>query len=274
MAEYWDPTSHFFGDFGADLTSDDPDEHSLTPDLAFIIFNDLLSDGRLNLKVGGFDVDMPFLSDPRSLTLAPYLTRISADGEEGVSLGKRGLELNGYLSDTGTRYAIALTNASELEGTTNVLRALHAWVTQSFELMGNSQTVGLELSLDQNGDKSIGEDDGTQAYGIVLDLHHGLSGLILAFHQYTGGLSEGDIDINSFLVELLHSFSENLVAVARLDFQDPDTDAEKSQYTASLSYLFLPNVKGQAELSLLDDTDSAGTDTQVQTATLALTFGF
>ena len=264
------PNISFFGDFGADVAAGE----SLTPDLAFIVFNDLLSDSRLNLKVGGFDVDMPFLSDPRSITLAPYLARISADGEEGVSLGKRGLEVNGYLSDTRTRYAIGLTNSADLEGTTNTLRAIHAWVTQSFELMGYSHKVGVMLSLDRNGVKSAGTDDGTQAYGIVLDLHHGLSGLILAYHQYTGGVSEGDIDINSFLAELLHSFSENLVAVARLDFQDSDTDAEKSQYTAGLSYLFLPNVKGQAEASLLDETNTAGMETQVQTVTFALSFGF
>lgn len=264
------PNLSFFGDFGADVTAGE----SLTPDLAFLIFDDLVSDSRLNLKVGGFDVDFPFLSDPRSLTATGYLVRIAADGAEGVSLGRRGAEVNGYLP-TMTRYAIGIGNAAALENDTNQLRAVHAWVAQSIELLGFDQTVGLLYSADRNGDTSVGTDDDTRAYGATLDLHYGLTGLVLGYFRYDGGMSEGDPEIRSGLAELLHAIRPELVGVARFDFQDDaDSEAERRQYTVSLTYLFEPNVKTVAELSVLKDTDAGGDNLDATTALLAAVFGF
>lgn len=230
------PNISFFGDFGADVRAGE----SLTPDLAFVIFDDLISDGRLNLKMGGFDVDFPFLSDPRSPTLAPYLARINADGEEGVTLGRRGVEINGFFEGTGTRYAAGVGNTSALEGESNSLRAAHAWVTQTIELMGFNQTVGALISLDRNGDKTTATDDNTRSYGGVLDLHYGLTGLIAGYYHYNGGVSETPRVVNSGLVELLHSLTQDLVTVVRYDFQDAaGSKREKSSIPQIYSTSFI-----------------------------------
>lgn len=264
------PNISFFGDFGADVAAGE----SLTPDLAFIIFDDIVSDSRLNLKIGGFDVDFPFLSDPRSPTLTGYLARINANGDAGVTLGRRGAEANGYFDATRTRYAVGVGNTA-VTSASNSVEAVHAWVTQDFELLGFDQTFGVIASLDKNGDEILGTDDGTTAFGGALDLHYGLTGLILAYYVYSGNDLIGDPDVNSGLAELLHSFTEKLVGVARVDFQDVDNSpAEMMQYAGGLHYFFHPNVKGTAEFSHLKDEDGASVKTKTNTVILAMTVGF
>ena len=270
------PNISFFGDFGADVAAGE----SLTPDLAFIIFDDLVSDSRLNLKIGGFDVDFPFLSDPRSITLSPYLAVVNArdeDGElvEGVSLGRRGVEINGFFESTGTRYAVGIGNAPALEGEENSLQAYHAWVAQTLEIAGFPQTLGVIGSIEKSGDEAAGTDDDTQSIGAALDLHYGLTGLILAYFHHSGNSKLAESDVDSFLAELIHTISQNLIAVARFDYQDVDImKEEKTQFTGGIQYMFLPNVKGQVEVSLLKEKDATGVETDVKTGTAALTFGF
>ncbi|MGH7740526.1 MAG: hypothetical protein ACRENS_00735 [Candidatus Eiseniibacteriota bacterium] len=57
---------------------------------ASLQFDDLLSRQRLNLKLGSFDAELPFLSAQRSPTMHPYLAPID--------LWARGFELNGNLA--------------------------------------------------------------------------------------------------------------------------------------------------------------------------------
>lgn len=72
----------FFGDFGADFDHEKGEFGPLTPDVAFVVFDDVVDYGLLNIKVGAMDVDFPFLSDPRSPTLSGYLTRLDPGGEK------------------------------------------------------------------------------------------------------------------------------------------------------------------------------------------------
>jgi len=69
---------------------------------AHLQFDDLLSEGRLNVRAGSYDADLPFLSAARNPTLHPYLAP--------VGLWARGLELNGALGDW--RYGGALIHSS------------------------------------------------------------------------------------------------------------------------------------------------------------------
>ena len=57
---------------------------------AFLQFDDLIRDGGLNLRVGRFDAEIPFLSRARRTTLQNYLSPVTFDA--------RGLELNGRRS--------------------------------------------------------------------------------------------------------------------------------------------------------------------------------
>jgi hypothetical protein len=146
------------------------------------------------------------------------------------------------------------------------------------ELMGFNQSAGLILSLDRNGDKPIGTDDSTEAYGGVLDLHYGLTGVVLGVFQYKGNKNAG-VDptrvITSGLVEVLHSLAENMVAVARFDFQGANgSSARKHQLVGDFQYFFHPNVKGQLELAYEDAKSAGGVKTDMKSAIAAVTFGF
>ncbi len=264
------PNVSFFGDFGADVDAGE----SLTPDVVFVIFDDIVSDSRLNLKVGAIDIDFPFLSDPRSPTHAGYLARLDAGGGDGVTLGRRAVEVNGFFEDSKTRYALGIGNTA-VTNTENSIGAIHAWVTQDFELMGFEQSVGGIISLDKSGDELTLTDDDTSAYGGVLDLHYGLSGLILAYYNYNGNALIAEADVKSGLAEVLHSFSEKLVGIARYDFQDTDgTSEEKTQYTVDLTYFIQPNVKTKVEYANLEETDALGAVTKTKTTMLILGVGF
>jgi len=267
------PNISFFGDFEADLSANE----SLTPHHAWIIFDDIVPDSQLNLKAGKFHVDFPFLSDHRAPTLASYLVRFRPDGKEGIFFVKKGAEINGVFREMGTRYALGVGNTG-VQNATNNLGALHAWVTQTLELMGFNQTAGVILSLDRNGNKSTGTDDSTEAFGGVLDLHYGLTGVVLGVFQYKGNKNAG-VDptrvVTSGLVEVLHSLAENMVAVARFDFQQANgSSARKHQLVGDLQYFFHPNVKGQVELAYEDAKSAGGVKTDVKTVTAAITFGF
>jgi hypothetical protein len=267
------PNVSFFGDFGAGLDANG-DMESLTPDVAFVVFDDIVEDSLLNLKMGAIDVDFPFLSDPRSPTLSGYLARLG--GEEGVTLGRKAVEINGYNSESKTRYALGIGN-TDVDNSENNFEAIHAWVTQTFEMMGFEQSIGGILSINKNGDEALPTptDDDTSAYGAVLDLHYGLSGLILAYYDYSGNDTLLENDVESGLAEVLHSFTEKVVGVVRYDYQDTDgTLEEKTQFTLGVQYFVHPNVKAQAEYSSLEDTDVGGVELETKTTTLALTVGF
>ena len=64
----------------------------------FVQLDDVLRRGALNLKVGAYDADVPYLSSDRRTTLHPYLSP--------VTLEARGVELNG--SSSGLTYAAGL----------------------------------------------------------------------------------------------------------------------------------------------------------------------
>ncbi len=69
--------------------------------MAFVQFDNIAKDGALNLKVGIFDAEIPYLSSSRRTTWADYQTPVTLDG--------RGLELNG--EKNGWTYAAGLINS-------------------------------------------------------------------------------------------------------------------------------------------------------------------
>ena len=267
------PNVSFFGDLLGNLDG----ETDLVPKHFFIVFNDILPKSRLNLKMGAYHVDFPFLSDHRIPTRAHYLTRVTATGSEEIAPGSRGAEINGFFTKTQTRYALGIRKASVVNSP-NQMQSFYGWFTQTKEILGFDQTLGVWLLRDKNGDKSAGTDDGTQSYGGVFDLHYGLTGVIIGFFHYDGGMSEVLRVYNSGLVEILHSFTlpqKDLIGVARFDFQKAaGSQAEAFQYIANLQYFYLPNVKGQSEVSYRLDQDALGNKSDEKTATLSIVFAF
>jgi hypothetical protein len=73
------------------LASDlDTDAGTIAATTAFVQFDDVIRDGKLNVKAGIFDAGPPYLSSARRTTLRDYLSPVALDA--------RGLELNGVRS--------------------------------------------------------------------------------------------------------------------------------------------------------------------------------
>jgi hypothetical protein len=95
----------------------------LTSGLAFVMFDDVVKEGGLNVKVGVYDADTPYLADSRRTTWTHYLSPITLDG--------LGVELNG--TKTGWTYAVGLNNSSRTIGkagdkTLNNAEKPYAWL--------------------------------------------------------------------------------------------------------------------------------------------------
>lgn len=89
---------HFDSDFG-DLGGG---AVVLSSGMAFVQFDDVAKDGRLNIKAGIYDAEIPYLSSSRRTTLHEYSLPVSFDA--------RGFELNG--AQSGWTYALGLINSS------------------------------------------------------------------------------------------------------------------------------------------------------------------
>jgi len=91
--------------------------------MAFVQFDDLAKDGALNLRVGIFDAEIPYLSSARRTTQVDYLTPVTLDAQ--------GFELNGERQ--GWTYAFGLMNSGRTHGapddkTLNRLEDTYLWV--------------------------------------------------------------------------------------------------------------------------------------------------
>jgi len=108
--------------------------------MAFVQFDDVMRDGRLNIKVGIFDADIPYLADSRRVTLAEYLSPITLDG--------RGIELNGV--QRAWVYALGVIDSERSHGkpgsrTLNQLENPYAWIMGDFA----GQLVTARVLLDR-----------------------------------------------------------------------------------------------------------------------------
>jgi hypothetical protein len=98
-------TFHFDNNFG-DLPAGDG--VVLFSGMAFVQFDDVAKDGKLNVKVGIYDAEIPYLSSSRRTTLQDYAMPATLDA--------RGIELNG--AQQGWTYALGLINSGRtVEGT-------------------------------------------------------------------------------------------------------------------------------------------------------------
>src|SRR5689334_13540151 len=112
----------------------------LNSGMAFVMFDDVAKDGALNVKLGIYDQEIPYLSDSRRTTWTHYLSP--------VTLGAEGFELNGTKSDW--TYALGLGNSSRTHGKStdrslNQLENTYAWLMRDF----NGQLVTARVILDR-----------------------------------------------------------------------------------------------------------------------------
>ena len=114
--------------------------------MAFVQFDDIASRGRLNIKAGIYDAEIPYISDSRRTTWAGYLTPATLDG--------RGVELNG--TNDGWTYAAGIINSERTQGkagstSLNNLENPYFWLMRSVK----GQLVTARLWLDQQDPRTL-----------------------------------------------------------------------------------------------------------------------
>ncbi|MGH7741296.1 MAG: hypothetical protein ACRENS_04670 [Candidatus Eiseniibacteriota bacterium] len=127
-----DFTFHFDADFagpGAQLNSGE----------AFVQFDDLAKDGKLNVKAGFYDADLLYIAGSRRTTNADYILPVTLDGA--------GAEINGMQS--GWTYGLGLINSSRTIGkagdkTLNNAENPYVWVIRDVK----EQKVGGRIYWD------------------------------------------------------------------------------------------------------------------------------
>ncbi len=107
---------------------------------AFVQFDDLVKDGKMNVKAGVYDSDILYLASSRRTTNTDYLLPVTLDAE--------GVELNGI--NSGWTYALGVMNSGRMFGkpsdkTLNVTENPYLWVMRDI----NSQIVGGRIFLDR-----------------------------------------------------------------------------------------------------------------------------
>ncbi len=101
------------------------DSGLLESGMAFVQLDDVAKNGALNVKVGIFDGEIPYLSDARRTTMSSYLAAWTQDNQ--------GIELNG--TKNAWMYAAGVVNSSRTQGKAgssnlNQLEDVYAWLSR------------------------------------------------------------------------------------------------------------------------------------------------
>jgi hypothetical protein len=251
--------------------------------------DDLLDDGRMNVRIGLDHVDNHFLSTPLRLTHADYLIQFQP-GHIGASLHPLavGVGLNGVFRSYELDYEIGVRNYGPFytakDGHDFQLGAYYALISKQIA----EQTVSVLVTGDRTGDANLGQDGPTVGWGISLDVHLGKLEFIPGLFWYrdmsgTGETSVTEDDgttpppeehvhdevgghvhatsangakIFSGTVGFIYAFRPDLLGTVRYDFHDYTAKGEgltrnARQYVASLAWYLYPNLRWVLEYNRL-----------------------
>ena len=232
----------------------------LTSGQAFVQFDDVVKDGKLNVRAGIYDADIHYLADSRRMTLSHYLSPITLPGF--------GVELNG--TQSGWTWAGGVSNSDRTLGkpsdkTLNNAENVYAWVTRD---VTNHQLASARVFVDQQDPRSATK---RSAQHLQVDVNAFLNSSrwwVIPGFTYE---KFGDADFTQFDVQetglldtgLLFGTANRWAATGRLELQHrPEfqfegvtafPEADFSALTANLAYYVNPNAKLVLEYSRLHD---------------------
>lgn len=239
------------------------EEADISPGIAFIIFDNILPESRVNIKAGKFYNEFLYLSNKRRLTLEPYMAPVTRT--------QYGIELNGELQPLGLRYAAGAANdemtrdkAGETETNykyvSNYVRAFYGWA--SYTILGH--TLGIRGYTGKAGENLGVEEDHTQ-FDINLNLQ--FEPAILNIAYYTQSNVEGIKDSDQFniLTELIFIAGPQLLFNLRYEMQNRDIlEDEDSKYIFNANYYISPNIGLTGEYAKQEGKESRKDEDKLQ----------
>lgn len=212
--------------------------------MAFVQFDDVAADGKLNVKVGIFDGEIPYISDARRTTMSGYLTDWTQDNQ--------GIELNG--AGSSWLYAAGVVNSTRTQGKAgsnnlNQLEDVYGWLSRE---IGNSMVtarVRLERQDPRAADKdaSLHTQTDLSAY---LSPESGRFAVIPAVTLEHFGDVTTEKDVDTGMLEAISTLGKDGKWVATGRFEDRRTlaagglDASNLTQTAlDLAYYVNPNAR-------------------------------
>lgn len=218
--------------------------------MAFVQFDDVAHDGLMNVKVGIFDGEIPYLSDARRTTLAGYLTDWTQDN--------RGVELNG--TNSKWMYAAGLVNSQRTQGragsnSLHQLENVYAWLERDI----SSSMVTARVLLDRQDPRKA---DATASLHRSIDVSAYLSpssgrwALIPAVTLEHFNDVDVEKDRNTGMLEAITTFGNEARWVATGRYERSMTpaaggapDLNLNQAAVNLAYYVNPNARIALDLT-------------------------
>lgn len=242
-------------------------EKDISPDVSFVIFDDILNESRGNLKIGKFYNEFFYLSNDRRLSIEPYVAP--------VSRLQYGIEWNGEFQPQGIRYATGIANderstgeghstSSSVPGQTpvnfkdvsNFIYTYYGWITYTIY---DDYTIGIR-GYSSKARGASGVDENHTQFDINLYLLFEPASITFAYFDQANVDGIGNKDQRDFLAELLLEAGPQLLLDLRYELKENKNDKDKdSKYIFSWGYYFAPNVELRGEFSRLNGKESGST---------------
>ncbi|HEY6196629.1 MAG TPA: hypothetical protein VI504_16485 [Candidatus Eisenbacteria bacterium] len=220
------------------------DSGLLESGMAFVQFDDVAADGKLNVKLGIFDGEIPYLSDARRTTMAGYLTDWTQDN--------RGIELNGRTNPW--MYAAGVVNSDRTQGKAgstnlNQFENVYGWLTREI----NNCMVTARVRLERQDPRAADKDASTHMesnFSLYLTPSSGRFAVIPAvtLEHFSDVPSAKDIDTG--MVEAIALLDKDGRWVGTGRFEDRRTLASggvdatsETQAALNLAYYVNPNAR-------------------------------
>jgi hypothetical protein len=234
--------------------------------LAFVQFDDVVgNDGRLNVKAGIFDGEIPYISDARRTTMAGYLTDWTQDN--------RGIELNGTHSNW--MYAAGVVNSDRTQGKAgstnlNQLENVYGWLTREIGTSMVTARVRLERQDPRVADKNASMHRQVDLSAYVCPTSYRFAVIPAVTLEHYDDQAQAK-DVNTGMVEAIALLDKDSkwVATGRVEVQNVPAaggleSSNTTQTAFNLAYYVNPNARVALDWTHLSDNVQGPKIDQVQ----------
>ena len=245
------------------------EEGPITPGLAFVIFDDIISESKLNIKAGKFNNEFLYLADKRRFTLEPY--------SAPVTRPQYGVEINGWFQSQGINYALGVANDEmtkdrpaetgpktfDVSNNIRAFRAYYGWATYSIA----GQTLGIREYTSKAGE-GFGVEKSHSQFDANLNFQFDPVILTLAYYTQTrvfDSVNKVYDDQKNLLAEMILNAGPQLIFDLRYELQDKkNIDKKDNKYILNTNYYIAPNISLTGELFKQNGKESLMDENKLQ----------